>query len=232
MKNIMIKTAVLTALLCMAALLPACSPETGSSESTPVSSQTSQTSSQSGGMRDDPSSEPEDSSSDAGGESSEDSSGQNSGILPDISADDPAFVRLFAENPIDRDYANEVETAASTGQMLAVNNRYIDLWKAEVDGAYRTLLEKTQGEGKEAIQKEQQEWAEGIGDAIASIDESAQGDGSARQQHQRRHHQAQDQSLAFCHACWAEKSALPPFGKPTAYWYGRAYGHSFHMAAR
>lgn len=181
MKNMMIKTAVLTALLCMAALLPACSPETGSSESTPVSSQTSQTSSQSGGMRDDPSSEPEDSSSDAGGESSEDSSGQTSGILPDISADDPAFVRLFAENPIDRDYANEVETAASTGQMLAVNNRYIDLWKAEVDGAYRTLLEKTQGEGKEAIQKEQQEWAEGIGDAISSIEESAQGDGSARQ---------------------------------------------------
>ena len=57
-------------------------------------------------------------------------------------------------------------------------------------------------------------------------------DGSARQQHQRRRHQAQDQSLAFCHACWAEKSALPPFGKPTAYWYGRAYGHSFHMAVR
>ena len=102
---------------------PACSPETGSSESTPVASQTSQTSSQSGGMRDDPSSEPENSSSDAGGESSEDSSGQTSGILPDISADDPAFVRLFAEKPIDRDYANEVETAASTGQMLAVNNR-------------------------------------------------------------------------------------------------------------
>ena len=54
-------------------------------------------------MRDDPSSEPEDSSSDVSGESSDDSSGQTSGILPDISADDPAFVRLFAENPIDRD---------------------------------------------------------------------------------------------------------------------------------
>ena len=153
MKNMMIKTAVLTALLCMAALLPACSPETGSSESTPVSAQTSQTSSQSGGMRDDPSSEPEDSSSDAGGESSEDSSGQNSGILPDISADDPAFVRLFAENPIDRDYANEVETAASTGQMLAVNNRYIDLWKAEVDGAYRTLLKRPREKARKRFRK-------------------------------------------------------------------------------
>ena len=171
MKKTQLKISVLLAalLLSYASLLSACSLEntdtSADSSSTAVSSTVSQSSS---GFRDNSS-------------SSTESQSDNSQILPDVSADDPTFVQLFAENPLDAAYAKEAEDAASTGQMLSVMNRYIEFWKKEVDGAYQQLMDKTSGEGRDSIRTQQEEWVNGTGETLRSIEEGSQGDGTAHQ---------------------------------------------------
>lgn len=171
MKKTQMKIAVLLAalLLSSASLLSACSPENtdASADSSSSSAVSSTVSQDSPGLRDD--------------SSSTESQSDNSQILPDVSADDPDFVQLFAENPLDAAYAKEAEDAASTGQMLSVMNRYIEFWKKEVDGAYQQLMDKTSGEGKDSIRTQQEEWVNGTEETLRSIEEDAQGDGTARQ---------------------------------------------------
>lgn len=170
MKKTQLKISVLLAalLLSYASLLSACSPENTDTSAVSSSSVVSSTVSQdSPGLRDD--------------SSSTESQSDNSQILPDVSADDPTFVQLFAENPLDAAYAKEAEDAASTGQMLSVMNRYIEFWKKEVDGAYQQLMDKTSGEGRDSIRTQQQEWVNGTGETLRSIEEGSQGDGTARQ---------------------------------------------------
>lgn len=113
--------------------------------------------------------------------SSSTSSEGHSSILPDISADDPDFALLFSQNPLDIDYNAELDEATSTGKMAGTISKYIDLWKVEVDSAYQALMQKTSGEAKSAIREEQSEWVSGTGAAIESIQNSASGNGSARQ---------------------------------------------------
>lgn len=162
------KTAAFLAALLFAfsVLLTACSFE---SADTPASSLTesSTASKNDSGFRDDAPTQEDDN--------------VNSQILPDISADDPAFVQLFAENPLDAAYAKEAGDAASTGQMLGVMNRYIELWKLEVDGVYQKLMEVTAGESKESIRSQQQEWVDSTGETLRLIESDTQGDGTARQ---------------------------------------------------
>ena len=170
MKKTQMKIAVLLAalLLSSASILSACSPENTDASADSSSSAVNSTVSQdSPGLRDD--------------SSSTESQSDNSQILPDVSADDPTFVQLFAENPLDAAYAKEAEDAASTGQMLSVMNRYIEFWKKEVDGAYQQLMDKTSGEGKDSIRTQQEEWVNGTEETLRSIEEDAQGDGTARQ---------------------------------------------------
>lgn len=113
--------------------------------------------------------------------SSSTSSEGHSSILPDISADDPDFALIFSQNPLDIDYNAELDEATSTGKMVGIINKYIDLWKTEVDSAYQTLMKKTSGEAKTAIREEQSEWVSGTGAAIESIQNNASGNGSSRQ---------------------------------------------------
>ena len=182
-----IQKKLLLGLLCLAVLLPAfltgCGQQTetpSSSEDSAVSQTESTESSETSSapvsdLKDDSSSSGEDTSS------ASESSGGHSQILPDISADDPEFAVLFSENPLDAAYSVELEDATSTGKMIGIINKYIDLWKAEIDAAYKSLMEKTSGDAKAAIRKEQEEWLDGLDEAIKKIEEEAQGDGSARQ---------------------------------------------------
>lgn len=154
------------------------SSDTASSEPSYISSEPSTNS--------EPSSDtetPSDSSDtpDVSSSSSSTSSEGHSSILPDISADDPDFALLFSQNPLDIDYNAELDEATSTGKMAGTISKYIDLWKVEVDSAYQALMKKTSGEAKTAIREEQSEWVSGTGAAIESIQNSASGNGSARQ---------------------------------------------------
>ncbi len=157
-----------------------------SSESSDDSSQgSSQSSSESSSDSTSDSSTEESSTSESSEESSEstmeDTSSEHSDILPDISADDPDFAIIFSENPLDADYTAELEDATSTGKMIGIINKYLELWKTEVDTAYRTLMEKTTGDAKEDIRTQQETWIDETDENIQAIQDGVEGDGSARQ---------------------------------------------------
>lgn len=121
------------------------------------------------------------SSEESSGNSMEDTSSEHSDILPDISADDPDFAVLFSANPLDAAYTAELEDATSTGKMIGIINKYLELWKVEVDAAYRTLMEKTTGDAKEDIRSQQETWINETDANIQAIQDGVEGDGSARQ---------------------------------------------------
>lgn len=156
-----------------------------SEDSSQGSSQSSSQSSEESTPAPDSSKEEESSSSESSEESSEstmeDTSSEHSDILPDISADDPDFAIIFSENPLDADYTAELEDATSTGKMINIINKYLELWKTEVDAAYRTLMEKTSGDAKEDIRTQQETWIDETDDNIQAIQDGVEGDGSARQ---------------------------------------------------
>lgn len=156
-----------------------------SDDSLQSSSQNSSQSASESTPTSDSSTEGESSASESSEESSqstmEDTSSEHSDILPDISADDPDFAIIFSENPLDADYTAELEDATSTGKMITIINKYLDLWKNEVDAAYRTLMEKTSGDAKEDIRTQQETWIDETDDNIQAIQDGVEGDGSARQ---------------------------------------------------
>ena len=123
----------------------------------------------------------QESSQESSGNSMEDTSSGHSDILPDISADDPDFALIFSENPLDAAYTAELEDATSTGKMIGIINKYLELWKDEVDAAYRTLMEKTSGDAKEDIRSQQETWINETDSNIQAIQDGVEGDGSARQ---------------------------------------------------
>lgn len=156
-----------------------------SEDSSQGSSQSSSQSSEESTPTPESSTQEESSSSESSEESSEstmeDTSSEHSDILPDISADDPDFAIIFSENPLDADYTAELEDATSTGKMITIINKYLELWKTEVDAAYRTLMEKTSGDAKEDIRTQQETWIDETDDNIQAIQDGVEGDGSARQ---------------------------------------------------
>ena len=123
----------------------------------------------------------QESSQESSGNSMEDTSSGHSDILPDLSADDPDFALIFSENPLDAAYTAELEDATSTGKMIGIINKYLELWKDEVDAAYRTLMEKTSGDAKEDIRSQQETWINETDSNIQAIQDGVEGDGSARQ---------------------------------------------------
>lgn len=156
-----------------------------SDDSSQSSSQNSSESSAESTPEPDSSTQEESSSSESSEENSdstmEDTSSEHSDILPDISADDPDFAIIFSENPLDANYTAELEDATSTGKMIGIINKYIELWKTEVDTAYRFLMENTSGEAKQDIRTQQETWIDETDDNIQAIQDGVEGDGSARQ---------------------------------------------------
>ena len=65
--------------------------------------------------------------------------------------------------------------------MIGIINKYLELWKTEVDAAYRTLMEKTSGDAKEDIRTQQETWIDETDDNIQAIQDGVEGDGTARQ---------------------------------------------------
>lgn len=103
------------------------------------------------------------------------SQGEHTGLLPEITTGDTGFDQKFAQNPLDTQYAAQMENASSTGQMIGVNSQFIELWKTEVDTAYKALLEKAPENQKDSIRTQQEEWVSGTGSAMEGFSSGKEG---------------------------------------------------------
>lgn len=143
--------------LLLAAGLTACNGE--DTPSSDVSSQVSQVSSQPSSLLEDASSE----------ESSE--------FVPAddlIPSEAPVsgledFQSVFSQNPIDKQYDDDYNRAASFSTMLQACNDASSRWERMVDVAYRAAIEVTQGEARTTLQNEQNAWSDSVDGEVEKI---------------------------------------------------------------
>ena len=106
--------------------------------------------------------------------------GEGATVVIPIETDSPEFDKLFAENPIDASYVKEMADAVSTLDMVAVCEKYAELWEAEIDGGMEKLLSLATDD-REVYRKEQEDWETGRDANLAAIDEQAGTGGSLSQ---------------------------------------------------
>ena len=146
---------------------PEPSPSASASSQEPSSADSSQEEESSTNLRD------EETSPENGSDAS--SQGEHTGLLPEITTGDTGFDQKFAQNPLDTQYAAQMENASSTGQMIGVNSQFIELWKTEVDAAYKARLEKAPENQKDSIRTQQEEWVSGTGSAMEGFSSGKEG---------------------------------------------------------
>ena len=97
---------------------------------------------------------------------------------PDVSSETQQttgnFETKFAENPIDAAYAIESQEALTTLDMVNLEDKYADLWKAEIDHAYQQLIRA----GAEGAEADQQSWNSAVDGELQLLKDSVAGGGS------------------------------------------------------
>ena len=84
-----------------------------------------------------------------------DVSSEESSIPDNVIVEPVVFEVKFAENPIDAAYDAESVDAVTTLAMSNLENKYAELWKAEIDHAYQQLFTHS---GMEYMADDQKKW--------------------------------------------------------------------------
>lgn len=162
------------ALLCGAAMvcgLAACTQTSDASTDSPSSETTSASSAtptpapevtptpapESGG---EPTPAPEDASA---------SGDEHTSVLPAPETGSDAFRAAFEENPIDAQYAEDLELAASVAAIIAASNTASESWQAQIDSVYKQILERGDDETVEQVKETQSQWINKQSDALQEI---------------------------------------------------------------
>lgn len=68
------------------------------------------------------------------------------------------FNKTISENEIDKEYLKEIQNAVTTAEMVEVEDKYINLWKAEMQEQLDYLLGKLSAEDSSALSAAQADW--------------------------------------------------------------------------
>ena len=124
------------------------------------------------------------------------------------------FEEAFAENPIDKRLADDLDTASSSSAILKAYENAGKYWRAMVPLAYAAAEEASDEEGRAQLEQEQQVWEDSIDGIVADIEEK-NGDGgdgkitAARQIEERYRETAK----ILCGIVFSETGELPDFSK-------------------
>lgn len=172
MKNLKIK--LLTGALCAALVLSlaACTQTEGSS--TPQASATPEASEATPAPETDPTPAPEESTDgDITPTAAPEGENETHGTgLPAPEAGSPEFVSAFAENPIDAQYASDMEIAGSVAQMVAACNTASESWQAQIESVYTQILERGSDDVVEQATEDQSHWVNEQSTVLEEIRES------------------------------------------------------------
>ena len=100
--------------------------------------------------------------------SSEDTSSEESSTPDNTIVEPVSFETKFAENPIDAAYAIESPQALTNLDMSNLEDKYANLWKAEVDHAYQQLIQL----GAEGAEADQQNWNSTVSSELQLLKDS------------------------------------------------------------
>ncbi|MGN0470443.1 MAG: hypothetical protein ACI4GV_05975 [Acutalibacteraceae bacterium] len=82
--------------------------------------------------------------------------------------DNEEFNKLFLSNKIDANYQQELQDASTISKMRTVTANYAEIWKTEEEKVYKNLLGllSDKREAKSALEVSEQEWKDGVQEAI------------------------------------------------------------------
>lgn len=124
------------------------------------------------------------------------------------------FEEAFAENPIDKRLADDLDTASSSSAILKAYENAGKYWRAMVPLAYAAAEEASDEEGRAQLEQEQQVWEDSIDGIVADIEEK-NGDGgdgklTASRLIQERYRET---AKILCEIVFSETGELPDFSK-------------------
>ena len=174
MKNSVFKK--IGCVLCCAALLlslAACSKQTGASaDPTPAPEATARpeaTPAPEDGASPTPAPEGTDAEPTPAPEGGTSSTTEHTSVLPAPESGSDDFRKAFEENPIDAQYAEDLELAASMAAIIAASNTASESWQAQIDSVYKQILERGDEETVEQAKEAQSHWVNEQSDALKAI---------------------------------------------------------------
>lgn len=94
-------------------------------------------------------------------------------LIPSSDVGEDPFEDAFSQNPIDKKYDEAYNLASSFSMMRQACNEAAGNWEAMVKVAFRSALEVTLAEEKDALQAEQDDWEAGLDTLFDEIQEAA-----------------------------------------------------------
>ena len=101
---------------------------------------------------------------------------EDSSMLPAPEIGSDAFVEDFMNNPIDAQYVEEMEYAASVSAMIYACNTAAESWKDQIDAVYMQILDAADAELAGEIKAEQEEWLSAQNNELKEIRETVESD--------------------------------------------------------
>lgn len=107
-----------------------------------------------------------------GDTSSETGENRHTSTLPVPETGSEEFRAAFKNNPIDTQYADDMETAGSVASMITACNTASDSWKEQIDSVYTQILEHGDDKTVETVKEEQSHWVNEQSTALQDIRDS------------------------------------------------------------
>lgn len=104
------------------------------------------------------------------GQESEEEAHQS--VLPAPENGSEAFRTAFEGNPIDIQYAEDMEFAASVNGIVSACTAAAESWQAQIDSVYTQILERGDSSTVETVKAEQAKWMESQSDELQAIRDS------------------------------------------------------------
>lgn len=99
----------------------------------------------------------------------DESSDTHTSVLPAPESGSEEFRKAFEENPIDAQYAADLELASSVAAIVAASNTASESWQEQIDSVYTQILERGDDETVEQVKEEQSHWVNEQSDALQEI---------------------------------------------------------------
>lgn len=90
-------------------------------------------------------------------------------VLPAPEIGSEAFRIAFETNPVDAQYAQDMELAASVNGIVDACTTASENWKSQIDSVYAQILERGDAETVKKVKAEQEEWVEKQSDELQRL---------------------------------------------------------------
>lgn len=107
---------------------------------------------------------------------SEEPEEEHKSVLPAPESGSDAFREAFMTNPVDAQYASDLELAGSVAGIIAACNTASTSWQEQIDSVYAQIIERGDAETVEAVKEAQSHWVNEQSNELQAIRESVSED--------------------------------------------------------